>query len=423
LVQYDLALCPASALIAAWAAKVSGRGSEIVSMRSLGIEPSHTLLSQAGDDLPDAISRARSPSVSRIVGLCAGGLCCAAWLGLVTSSGRRLAFGGQQRDVIGRSSEEQATAGGLDVGLSLPEGQLDPLYGHHRSAVDVGAASGYVARATPAAAPTGWRGSDGALRGSADAIQIDIGRRIVRRDALYCFALMRLDSYEEELIAAQFRRGVSLFACEGWDVFSSDAVVLNPGGASMPVRAKSIGSMNCSIGGPWDLALNTDIFLKAWQYIFDEGRYVDFGWTVKVDPDCVWFPKRFKTQVQYLDPSLEFYINNCEEGLHGPIEVIPIGGMRRLSAGVHSCSNNYQLIEEKTTWGEDVFLRHCFRDLGVTAVNDFNLLSEDACFKEHPENDGCSSGKVAFHPFKSAEHYFDCMESAVRSKVRPTFTS
>lgn len=239
--------------------------------------------------------------------------------------------------------------------------------------------------------------------------------------SLYCFSLMVAGSYEEKLIRAQRTEGISIFACEGWDVFSSEPMVLFER-TSSDVVVKSIGLMNCSIGGPWDLALNTDVFLKAWGRIFEEGRFRSFGWTIKVDPDCVWFPTRFKRQVKFLDPSLEFYLNNCEEGLHGPIEVIPNGGMEVFAGGIGTCIENASLLKERDTWGEDVFLRHCFHILALFRINDFNLLSEEACFKEHPVKDGCLSGKVAFHPFKDSDMYTECMHQAQRSQVRTSFT-
>lgn len=62
-------------------------------------------------------------------------------------------------------------------------------------------------------------------------------------------------------------------------------------------------------------------------------------------------------QVKFLDPSLEFYLNNCEEGLHGPIEVIPNGGMEVFAGGIGTCIENASLLKERDTWGEDVFLR------------------------------------------------------------------
>merc|ERR1719277_2252567 len=104
----------------------------------------------------------------------------------------------------------------------------------------------------------------------------------VRSDSLFCFALMMADGYEKGLIRMQLENGMSIFACEGWDVFSSEHVELTPG---PPVRlfSKSIGSMKCEIGGPWHLALNTHVFVKAWKLIFEEERFLQYGWTVKVE--------------------------------------------------------------------------------------------------------------------------------------------
>jgi len=48
--------------------------------------------------------------------------------------------------------------------------------------------------------------------------------------------------------------------------------------------------------------LNTLVFIKAWQLVKWDGRYQKHDWTVKVDPDAVFFPERLRTVVRQHTP-------------------------------------------------------------------------------------------------------------------------
>jgi len=121
------------------------------------------------------------------------------------------------------------------------------------------------------------------------------------------------------------------------------------------------------------------------------------------------------------------YLNNCDQGLHGPLEVISLGGMKAFRDGINTCTSDPKLTEEKSSGGEDVFLRHCMTLLNIAKVDNFGLLSEQACFWEDPVKNGCTSGKVSFHPFKKPELYFKCLDQAKQSESttssKPTSTS
>ena len=48
------------------------------------------------------------------------------------------------------------------------------------------------------------------------------------------------------------------------------------------------------------------------------------AWVIKVDPDTVWSPARLRPVLHGLSWGLEddgIYLNNCGEGLHGPVEI------------------------------------------------------------------------------------------------------
>jgi len=236
---------------------------------------------------------------------------------------------------------------------------------------------------------------------------------------LYCFIVMLAGTYEQGLVEMQLSRGISAFACEAHSILSSsvfDIKAKGPGGEQRVVTTANIGSMKCRMGGKWNLALNSEIFVRAWKVVFALGIYKQHGWTVKIDPDAVFLPSRLKDRVLGANSSFGVYLNNCNQGLHGPIEILSHGGMYMFDEGIMDCES--KLSWEFGTWGEDVFLRHCMRWLKVKQIEDWRLLSEDHCFNANPAKDGCSSGKVAFHPFKTTDSYVHCLEGALRTPAR-----
>lgn len=204
-------------------------------------------------------------------------------------------------------------------------------------------------------------------------------------------------------------RGLSIFACDEYSVYSSTRRELSPGPPARVVT-ENIGSVRAQYGGPWHLALNSEIFVRVWRRVFEDRLFIGYDWTVKVDPDAVFLPWRLREHVRNADPDAHVYLNNCDQGIHGPLEVISRGAMEVFSHGISDCLPK---LEQEFTWaGEDVFLRHCLGMLKVNRVDDFRLLSEKACFWEDPEKNGCVSGKVAFHPFKTPELYKRCLDQA-----------
>jgi len=219
---------------------------------------------------------------------------------------------------------------------------------------------------------------------------------------------MMPEGYEVSILQEISKKGIGIFACNAFAVFSSQAIGLSPG----PPRivAEVIGSLHCDYGGKWHLALNTEVFLRVWQRVFDDNTFLQNDWTVKVDPDAVFLPSRLKFRLLHSDPDAVVYLNNCDQGLHGPIEIVSRGGMVAFKDGIDNC--NESLHYEWNEWGEDVFVRHCMGILNVSRVDDFTLLSEQACLQEDPVQEGCFSGKVCFHPFKTLEKYSQCLAEA-----------
>jgi len=237
--------------------------------------------------------------------------------------------------------------------------------------------------------------------------------------SLYCFSLMMAHGYEVDMLRTQLFKQAGIFLCNNYSVYSNQSVMLRPKEGDDKPRIDTdffVGSMKCEIGGVYNTALNTEIFIMVWKKVFSDGIFEKYDWTVKVDPDAVFLPNRLRDHVsRYLYVSRStaasrVYLNNCKDGLHGPIEVVARGGMESFSNGILHCEE--ALRSEFSQFGEDVFLRHCLKLLGVDKADDFGMLTETACDPFPSQPMPCVSGKVAFHPLKSPVKYFECLGQA-----------
>lgn len=115
-----------------------------------------------------------------------------------------------------------------------------------------------------------------------------------RPPTLYCFALMMPDSYERILLQAQLAKGAGVFACHESAVFSNQSLRLRGAPGQTVVTQQVPGPLSVSYGGKWGTALNTAVFVRVWRSVVEHGRYKRYDWTVKADPDTVFFPDRLR---------------------------------------------------------------------------------------------------------------------------------
>jgi len=241
------------------------------------------------------------------------------------------------------------------------------------------------------------------------------GKDKVTHPSLYCLSLMLPWTYEVDMMRSHIKRGVGIFQCDEWAVFSNKTVELKDGVYSDVMN----GTLKAEIGGQFKTALNTPVFRRFWQAVIADGRVWKYDWTIKVDPDCVFFPHRLKEMLKneykpHGQPGVAVWLNNCQLGLHGPIEVFSKQAIGAYKDGNGTCDE----IAEKHGQ-EDVFMRYCFEKLKVPKIDAFNLLleSEWACNERPSASSGmppCYDRQVAFHPFKSVESYFNCYDRGVK---------
>jgi hypothetical protein len=175
--------------------------------------------------------------------------------------------------------------------------------------------------------------------------------------SMFCFALMMPDSYEQNLLKFQYDEGIGIFGCSEYAIYSNSVIEISEG-----VKTHVVDStLKCGKGGEFGTALNLDIFIVVWTKVMEEGVYLQSNWTVKADPDSVFFPDRLQAILSiYQEEDKGIYMNNCKFGLHGPIEVFSANAVTTLGRGYKQCQSHFEAkCNGDCMWGEDLFVDQC----------------------------------------------------------------
>jgi len=226
--------------------------------------------------------------------------------------------------------------------------------------------------------------------------------------SIYCFSLMLPWGYEKGLLQMQYRRGASIFGCDEYTVYSNQEIKVAEG-----VVTKVVDSdLKCKMGGEFKTCLNTPVFMAVWDRIFKDNRPRLHDWTVKADPDAVFFPSRLRdVLVHHKETARGTYLNNCKMGMHGPLEVFSRNAVAAWGAGRPACRAHFnKLCSGECQWGEDMFIDQCmWKVLKLQRVFEPSLLVEDHCKPPPGWKDCKDTTKVSFHPFKDVDKYKECM--------------
>ncbi|CAK0851684.1 unnamed protein product, partial [Prorocentrum cordatum] len=135
---------------------------------------------------------------------------------------------------------------------------------------------------------------------------------------LYCFAIVMQDIgstkkyYDLELLQGAYDKGIGIFGCDSWGVFSDAEADLAPG---VPVTKVDDVDGDFHFAkreetGTW---LNTGLHYQAWKAIQAEGKYAAYNWVVKLDADAVMITSRLKYWLsdKYVPP-MGIYLENCQ---------------------------------------------------------------------------------------------------------------
>lgn len=217
---------------------------------------------------------------------------------------------------------------------------------------------------------------------------------------------------------------MGIFECDEYAVYSNGGVMQLGGQMTIEIPAPTVRMGDLSVAGTTTSSwLNTLIFMKVWEMVTADGRWWSHDWTVKLDPDAVFFPDRLRFELlphttTVLDGPAR-YVANCDRTWHDEDPTLKLFGslevFNRNAVGTYKAFHQRCKSELKWKgWGEDFFMQNCFKMLGVDAVNGTHMLGDKRCYAA-PCTD---TSKVAFHDFKSVAPFIRCWtESRSRQNV------
>jgi len=238
---------------------------------------------------------------------------------------------------------------------------------------------------------------------------------------LFCFSVMNAKNNDEiATIKGQLRNRTGIFACDNVAVLSAKKIYLGkghkkPDGQSVKVYswvnpANPVPMGNLQGGDSTNSFKNTEIFINAWNILAKSGAIFGHNWTVKVDPDAVFFPERLRWHLKHHTWGTEArYFKNCKfkgPQLYGALEVFNEAAMRKYKENGRVCST--QLAWQG--WGEDEWIDKCMSEkLGATAINDYTLVGDHRCMNAECED----TWRPAFHDYKTEALYYNCWKRSM----------
>jgi hypothetical protein len=228
------------------------------------------------------------------------------------------------------------------------------------------------------------------------------------------------EGYELGLATAQFENKVGIFACNNSALISTEELGLDGVDTLIISNMKVWGWTNAGTSP------NAPVFVEAWNKINEDGRFRDYDWTAKADPDAVFLPDRLLERLQsgqpenpypppyQSDPSRGYFLPNCDKMtrwgrgwgngwpmMYGSLEVISRDALKTYFAKKDSCPG-------PDGKGEDAYIGLCLRALEVGEL-----------FMRHGDN-VCLGGScddpsfVLYHPYKDPGSWMDCHGRATR---------
>lgn len=220
---------------------------------------------------------------------------------------------------------------------------------------------------------------------------------------LLCFTVARTRGRESKLLQAQFSKGVGMFSCDEYVVFSTG------------------GTMQ--LGETWSIEIpssSDDVGVseqRAWDSIFMDGRFKHYAWVAKVLADTVFFPDRLRDYIRNLGGKArsELYIRNCRRGhrqnhSRGRLSRGPATLVSPVQVLTSSAVETYHDLVDSQC--EDPLMQRCLDRLGVDSVDASDLFADMSCRWV-----SCWEKKIiAFHEFHNIQSWFDCWGRSRKGK-------
>mmetsp|Transcript_37378 Transcript_37378/g.106051 ORF Transcript_37378/g.106051 Transcript_37378/m.106051 type:complete len:646 (+) Transcript_37378:40-1977(+) len=234
--------------------------------------------------------------------------------------------------------------------------------------------------------------------------------------SLYCFSLFMPGGYEGPLLKAIFDANAGIFQCDGYDVFAAEDATL---GTKDNVTVKAILIPKIEVGTSQDgTAGNAKLFMAVWDKVIAGGRFKNYDWTLKVDPDAVLIAWRIR---DHMRPHVgeKVYVVNCNKFpgspnfpmMYGAVEIFSQSAMLQYASSSWKCGQQLPWA----SWGEDYYMTHCMDFIGVRRIADFGVLGDNVCTGAN-----CADSYTAsFHPFKNEAAWMQCWGQATAPPPTP----
>lgn len=228
--------------------------------------------------------------------------------------------------------------------------------------------------------------------------------------SLFCFSQMMPGGPEEALVRDQFKAHKGIFQCNEFAVLCKAKLWLGKGADGVKVHTwvnpTPPEPMGGSPGTETKSFLNTQTFINAWKILMKSDALWAHDWTVKADPDAVFFPDRLKDHLwKQTKENKMYYVLNCNyQGsptLFGALEVFSKKALYNFEA---NWQKTCDVLPWRGRWGEDMFMHMCMIKIGVSPLVDYTLVGDNRCMQA-PCTD---KWRAAFHDFKSPGAWWGC---------------
>jgi len=233
---------------------------------------------------------------------------------------------------------------------------------------------------------------------------------------LFCFTVVRestedVSRMDKVLMDFQFRRGVGIFACDDYSLYSRFEV-----GAEDGVYTTSLmeGNITCLRDHTFLSCYARELQRMVWHTVVTEGKFKEFAWTVKVAPSAVFLPSRLRVVLaNAASTGKAAYINNCKFGLHGPLQVLTREAVAIFDGRVSECATR-SLEEAAFAYAQDdgALMEFCLATvMDVPRIDRFGILGD-----EHCGIDGwaeCSGFSAAYEPMENPRTFGMCLDRVI----------
>jgi hypothetical protein len=255
---------------------------------------------------------------------------------------------------------------------------------------------------------------------------------------LYCFSVVQQDTgstrkyYDLELLQGAYGKGVGIFACESWGIFSDRDGEAGPGAPLVKLDDVD-GDFKFAKREETGTWVNTGLHYQAWKAIKVAGAYKGANWVVKVDCDAVFVPSRLVSWLSdKLVPASGEYLENCrfvKYGWFGSLEIFSKVAFETLLGSMDSC-------KETLDWkvgidggkygpmGEDLFAQACLDNNGVLRGDAFGTKLDGTCEADRPLDQKknkkwkptCDQENfAAYHPLMKPQDWWACWDATTKA--------